>query len=347
MRIAFRVDASLVIGSGHVMRCLTLADEMRSRGSHPLFLCRELPGDLISFIESRGYPVVRLKIAEDLCWEEDARQCTSALLADGGVEWLVVDSYNLDASWESLLRSAARRLFVIDDLADRPHDCDVLLDQNYYLDAATRYDGLTPAHCRTLIGPAFTLLRGEFQATRTKLRERDGHIRRILVFFGGSDLGNETLKTVQAIDTLNQPAIAVDVIIGQQNPHRNDLESYASILPGVTTHFNVSNMAEMVAAADLYVGAAGTTTWERCCLGLPSLVITVAANQVQATRDLDQLGVLTFLGDSSSVTSEQIAAAIRDCMSAPERMKSQANKGLQLVDGRGALRCVEAFNLRS
>lgn len=345
MKVAFRADASLTIGSGHVMRCLTLADEMRNRGAQPIFICRELQGNLISFIESQGYPVARLDLEDDgsACWEADAQLSTMALLADGGVEWLVVDSYRLGAAWEASLRTVASKLFVIDDLADRLHDCDVLLDQNFYVDAESRYGRLTPESCRRLLGPVFTLLRTEFAIARANLRIRDGIIRRILVFFGGSDLGNETLKTLQALLSLKHVGIAVDLVVGLQNTHRHYLETFAALQESVTVHFQVSNMAELLAAADLYVGAAGTTTWERCCLGLPSLVITVADNQVQATKDLDQLGVLTYLGNGNSVAADQIAAAVEGCILSPARMIKQAEKGLALVDGHGAFRCAEAI----
>jgi len=343
MKVAFRVDASLKMGSGHVMRCLTLADELQREGAESLFMCREMRGDLINFIESRGYPVLRLKIQTETfsSWHGDASQCIQALFIEGCVDWLIVDSYFLSAPWETMLRSVARKIFVIDDLANRIHDCDIILDQNYYVSGVTRYDNLIPDGCCKLLGPRYSLVRKEFLEARAILRKRDGHIRRILVFFGGCDAGNETLKALNAIRIFNHPEILVDVIVGSQNPYRDELNVVAASVAGMTTHHNVSNMAEFIAASDLYVGAAGTTTWERCCLGLPSLVITVAANQVETTVHLHQLGVLSYLGDSRMVTAEQLSLGIKECTLFPERMKVQSEKGLTLVDGYGAEYCTD------
>lgn len=356
MRIAVRIDASRQIGIGHFMRCLTLADALKQRGVELRFVSRYLPTHLRDMLEARNYEFIILNskannnITGDLPhahWlgiSQDAdAQDTIQALSGQAWDWLVVDHYALDARWESVLRQAVRHVLVIDDLADRQHDCDILLDQNYYVNMLTRYDRLTSKACRMLLGPNFALLRDEFIMARTKIRKRDGKIRRILVFFGGGDLGNETLKALQALQKINCSELAIDVIIGQQNSYRNDLEIFAASLENVTTHFNVSNMSDLVAAADLYVGAAGTTTWERCCLGLPSLVITVAANQVKATRDLDCSGVLTYLGESCSVTAEQITFAIAECISSPSRMIKQSEKGLALVDGRGVSLCVESI----
>ena len=343
MNIAFRVDASSQIGTGHVMRCLTLADELQKVGGRSLFLCRVLQGDLIHFIEARGYDVVRLQIEESNSpsWEDDACQCVNALI--GGVEWLVVDCYSLDICWETLLRTVAKQIFVIDDLADRPHNCDVLLDQNYYVDSVNRYKGLIPVESSQLLGPLFSLLRSQFMEARSGIRKRDGHIRRILVFFGGSDLKNESLRVLQAIRNMKYPEVCVDLIIGMQNPHRYKLKTFASSLKWITIHYQVSNMAELIAAADLYVGAGGTTTWERCCLGLPSLVITVAANQIPSTKDLHQLGVLTYLGTSDMVTFNQLSTAIENCVVSPEKMKAQSESGFALVDGLGTSRCTQVI----
>jgi len=345
MNIAFRVDASNQIGTGHVMRCLTLADELQKAGGRSLFLCKVLQGDLIHFIEARGYDVVRLQIEESNSpsWDDDACQCVNALIFAGGVDWLVVDCYSLDIGWETLLRTVAKKIFVIDDLADRPHNCDVLLDQNYYVDSVTRYEGLIPAASSQLLGPLFSLLRPQFMEARSGIRKRDGHIRRILVFFGGSDLQNESLRVLQAMRNLTYPEVCVDLIIGMQNPHRYELKTFAASLKWITIHYQVSNMAELIAAADLYVGAAGTTTWERCCLGLPSLVITVAANQIPSTMDLHQLGVLTYLGASGMVTFNQLSMAIENCVVSPEKMKAQSDSGFALVDGLGTSRCAQVI----
>lgn len=356
MRIAVRTDASHQIGIGHFMRCLTLADALKQRRAEIRFVSRNLPKYLRGMVETRGYELIMLDsrasetITADLPhahWlgtsQDVDAQGTIRAISDQTWDWLVVDHYALDARWESALRQSTRNILVIDDLADRQHDCDILLDQNYFVDALTRYDCLTSKDCGMLLGPGFALLRNEFARARARLRKRDGKIRRILVFFGGSDLGNETLRALQVLQKINHSGIAIDVVIGPQNLYRNEVEAFAASMEDVATHYNVPNMAELIAGADLYIGAAGTTTWERCCLGLPSQVITVASNQVQATRDLESLGVLTYLGESCSVTAEQVTTAVTDCILSPLRMVEQSEKCLALVDGRGASRCVDTM----
>ena len=358
MRLCVRADASAQIGTGHIMRCIALADELRIQGAEVSFVCREHAGHLIQLIEQKGYPVERLQnpdkeysaTSEDIAhaawlgvsWEQDAAE-TIAALGKARPDWLIIDNYSIDSRWEDELRPHADKTMVIDDLADRLHDCDLLLDQNLYQAMETRYDNLVPDKCKRLLGPKYALLRPEFTVARKNLRQRDGQVRRVLVFFGGVDATNETLKTLLAIQHLNRPDLLIDVVIGAQNPHRGKLESMTSSLEGVTTHFQVTNMAELIARADLYVGAAGTTTWERCCLGLPSLVITVAANQVHATRYLDSLGVLAYLGESGTVDRERLSTAIEACMMSKQRLKAQSEDGQELVDGFGASRCADAI----
>lgn len=219
MKVAFRADASVGIGSGHVMRCLTLAGELKEAGAQIIFICRECEGNLCDLIEKQGIPVARIS-GELQSWEADAFQSLEALKKYGKADWLVVDHYSLDHRWEAGIRNAAEKIMVIDDLADRIHDNDLLLDQNLYEDLENRYNGLAPPHCIKLLGPRYALLRPEFRKARASLRKRDGIIRRILVSFGGSDPSNETAKALEAIGLLGKPEIAVDVVVGSSNPHR-------------------------------------------------------------------------------------------------------------------------------
>ena len=287
MRVVFRVDSSLDIGTGHVMRCLTLGERLKESGIAVTFICRDLPGNLSGYIESRGFAVQRLPAPSTLTaaglsthnygawlgvhWQDDAAQTAELLAQSGAVDWLVVDHYALDAGWERRLRPLVQKIMAIDDLANRTHDCDLVLDQNFYLDLEDRYDRLVPTQCVKLLGPRYALLRPEFRQARKNLRERDGQVKRILVFFGGSDAGNETAKALEAIRLLNRPEIAVDVVVGGINPHRRQIEELCAGWPATTCHCQVNNMAELMAGADLAIGAGGTTTWERCCLGLPSV----------------------------------------------------------------------------
>lgn len=350
MQVVLRADASLQIGIGHVMRCLTLADEMRARGADCHFICRAQPGNLVTLLQARGFAVTELpEGAMDFrpamgeggaptahaqwlgCdWQTDAKQ-TQEVVEAIRPDWLVVDHYALDARWESFLRSCARRLMVIDDLADREHDCDLLLDQNLYTNTATRYLGLVPAACEMLLGPAYVLLRPEFTGASPRARQRDGCIRRILVFFGGSDPTNQTKNVLVALGMLNLREIAVDVVIGSSNPHRLQLQDLIRSLPNVALHCQVSNMAELIVRADLGIGAGGVAMWERCYLGLPTITVVFADNQVRTTEDVAGLGAIKYLGRCNSFTEYEYKKAIKEMIDSPGEVRRMAEISRDLV----------------
>ncbi len=289
MKVAIRADASVSIGTGHVMRCRSLAHALQERGAQ------------VDFLE-----------------ESEIRS----------TDWIVVDKYTLNAEWETRMRGKAARIMVIDDLADRQHDCDVLLDQNYFPNAEDRYKGLVPERCRRLLGPHYALLRPEFARQRKTLRERDGRVQRVLVSLGGVDRGNETSNIISLLKPFR---VAVDVVAGSMNPNADRI-ALECAQAGFTFHRQASNMAELMAAADLAIGAGGSTTWERCCLGLPTLQVAISHDQFATSSALASLGVIFFCG--KSVTEE----ALRDVLSDPNRLKDQSVRMRQLVDGEGARR---------
>jgi UDP-2,4-diacetamido-2,4,6-trideoxy-beta-L-altropyranose hydrolase len=359
MKVVIRTDASLEIGSGHVMRCLTLATALRKAGADVSFICRKSAGDACARIGAMGFAVWRLPggiqdgpatdkppharwLGTD--WKTDATLTAKALAAVPRANWLVVDHYALDENWESFMRNSATRIMVLDDLADRPHDCDLLLDQNFYRQQNNRYAGLIPLHCQQLLGPANALLRPEFAAARQHLRKRSGEVAQILVFFGASDLENATLKTLRGMSLLDRKAIRLDVVLGVNHPDRATVRDFCASMPQCSCHDFVDDMAELMAAADLYIGAAGTTTWERCCLGLPSLVITVAENQAMAIRDLEQAEAMRILGASAEVSAEKIMRAVQDVLNTPDKLMTYSRVSMNLVDGLGTQRVIDAMH---
>lgn len=360
MKIIFRADASIQIGSGHVMRCLTLADRLRERGATVHFICRELPGHLGGLLVDKGYPVGWLPApgSDDpaipthtahsawlgVPWQADAEQPRAMLAGLPEVDWLIVDHYALDRTWEAQMRPLVERIMVIDDLADRPHDCDLLLDQNLYPNLEHRYDNLVPTDCRKLLGPRYALLRPEFGEARKTLRVRDGSIRRILIFFGGSDPTNETTKALEAIRLLDRPDINVDVVVGETNPHKEKVKTLCATLPNVIYHCQVSNMAELMAAADLAIGAGGATTWERCCLGLPSVVCIIADNQVEMTNALANDGCLLSLGWCLSLTAASIGRVIETLNACKGLLQFLGDRTAELVDGHGVERVIRSLS---
>lgn len=339
------------------MRCLALAGELQRNGSDVTMVSRAHPGHLASLATAAGCRVICLSSSNaspvpatgkyaswlGVSQADDALQTLEALAALGGCDLLVVDHYGLDARWEAALRPQAKRLMVIDDLADRPHDADVLLDQNLYANMEGRYAGLVPSSCKQLLGPGYALLRPEFAQARQNIRQRDGSIRRIFVFFGGSDVTNETSKALEALDALDLQGIEVDVVIGAANRHHDAIASLCAKMPGAQLHRQVTHMAGLMAAADLALGAGGSTTWERCALGLPALVVSVAENQVAIANGVDEAGAHRHLGLFSDVSTGRLAAAIDEVRLAPAALRKMSQSALALVDARGCERVAMAL----
>lgn len=355
MRIIFRTDSSLQIGSGHVMRCLTLADELRQRGAGIVFVCREHPGNLISMIEGKGHPVVRLAQSADeftaaaddvahaawlgVTWQQDAAE-TIAAMEKELPGWLVVDHYALDRRWEEALRPHIGRIMVIDDLADRAHDCDLLLDQNLYEGMETRYDTLVSKSCHKMLGPKYALLRPEFVTARKNLRQRDGQVKRVLVFFGWVDPTNETEKALQALTGINDRQFDVDVVVGSGNLHKEQIQKICKVNDRLHYHCQVDNMAELMAKADLAIGAGGCTTWERCFLGLPTIASIIALNQTETTLAVARREAIWCLGTIENVCPQKLANAIENALANPSACRAMGENALQLMGTSTETSCI-------
>jgi UDP-2,4-diacetamido-2,4,6-trideoxy-beta-L-altropyranose hydrolase len=349
MNIAIRTDASLQMGTGHLMRCLTLADALRQRGGLIRFVSRHMTPHLQAMLADHGHELTRLDATphagatdelDHAAWlgtsqAQDAKETLHAL-SDRQWDWLIVDHYALDARWESMLRGAVRSIAVIDDLADRRHDCDMLLDQNIQHIHGGAYAGKVPDHCELLLGPRFALLREEFRELREGVRPRNGPVARVLIFLGGVDAADYTGRALDAYVSLGLAGVHVDVVIGSQHPKRALLEAQCSE-HGFVCHVQTTRMAELMAAADLSIGAGGSATWERCCLGLPTLAICVADNQRKLITDAAFEGLLyapQVNNDWTTVVARHVKALIEN----PPLRNFISRRGMDAVDGRGAQR---------
>jgi UDP-2,4-diacetamido-2,4,6-trideoxy-beta-L-altropyranose hydrolase len=343
MMIVFRTDASVNIGTGHVMRCLALSDALCQIGSPRIaFISKELPENLLTKIKSKGFEVFCFDQEPVSGWQDDSLQTIAILKQLGETpDWLITDHYELDKNWQMAIRPYVRQLMAIDDLANRSQDCDILLDQNFYKNFQTRYDDLIPKHCRKLLGTKYALLRPEFKTLREKISPRDGSIRQILIFFGGSDPSNETEKALNALRLLNCADIAADVVVGGANPRKEEIRAICDMLSQTTFHCDTPDMAKLMAEADLAVGAGGTSNWERSCMGLPSLVITVAPNQEEVTAAMADEGWLICLGASENVTADTICAALKMLIRTPNLLKFMSKACMNLADGQGAIRTAQ------
>lgn len=346
MVVFFRVDSSNLIGSGHLMRCLTLAQRYRKDGHSVAFVCRALEGNLASLVKKQDFQLHMLSAAEKdetltgydkwltVTQERDAAETVALIQKMGKVNRLVVDSYAIDETWEKIVRPCTNEIFVIDDLANRRHDCDILLDQNYYLNKYERYMGLVPEHCKMLLGPKYALLRDEFYKAKEKRKPRDGQLHTILVFYGGVDATDETSKAIKALTSLKSNGelsqVEVAVIVGASNVRKDDIANLCHKL-GFRYLCQVNNMAELMAEADLMLGAGGSTTWERCFLGLPAIVTAVAENQFQICDDCAATGSIYYLGHWDEVSVEKIKMAIHK-INNPEIFLRMQKKMIDLFD---------------
>jgi UDP-2,4-diacetamido-2,4,6-trideoxy-beta-L-altropyranose hydrolase len=352
MEIVFRCDASSQIGTGHFMRCLTLADALKQRGAQIRFVSRQLPAHLCDMLAAKGMELASLDNnnasappTDDLAhahWlgTSQAQDAADSIQALSGQtwEWLIVDHYALDARWESALRPIAKQIMVIDDIADRQHDCDVLLDQNFYTDMQTRYTGKVPSHCQLLLGPRYAMLRDEFRQLHEQIKPRIGPVNRVLIFFGGVDADNYTGRAIEALYEIDIPELHVDVVIGAQHPCREQIKA-ACEQHSFICHVQTNRMADLMAAADLAIGAGGSATWERCCLGLPTFAICTAVNQKKQIADAAQNGFL-YTPSLGTVWTAVIKNHITALLENENLRWLISSRAMQAVDGRGVLRII-------
>lgn len=355
-RVLIRCDASNLIGSGHVIRCRTLARVLHKRGVDVTFICRSQLGDLISCLEKEfcvlSLPQQELSACEGLkqralysAWLGCDQGCDASLtlkaIKDAGIttiNWLVVDHYGIDSKWEEIVKHGLAdmkifpKLLVIDDLADRSHIADIILDQNYSCHSnTTRYKALVPRKCIQLLGPHYALLADEY-AKRDLPPRKLKEVKRVLIFFGGVDRNNLTCRALEALKDSGLSHLQIDVVIGLQAIYFKQVQKLVSLLPNATLYCGLPSLAPLMAHADLCLGAGGSTTWERACLGLPTLAVAAAENQIPIAESLDKKNYQKLLGDASTVTVEMIRSAIYDYIAKPWGYKS----GSSLTDGWGS-----------
>ncbi len=361
MEVFFRTDASLNIGSGHVMRCLTLADVLKNDGAQCHFICREHPGNLIALIREKGFQVSTLSVETETSelaslkvsrysswlgadWQTDAEQ-TRKVIGSRIADWLIVDHYAIDQSWEHVLRSTCNKLMVIDDLADRTHDCDLLLDQNLGREV-NDYKTLVPQGCKVLVGPHYALLRPEFADMReySLNRRSESQLRHTLIIMGGVDQNNATGRILKALKSCPHPDdMRITVVMGVHAPWLSQVRALAAQMSVPTeVKVNVIDMAQLMAESDLAIGAAGSTSWERCCLGLPTLILVLAENQRQGAAALEKSGSAIVLDDMDLATST-LEFKLTQFMSAGTFGQMSQSSSL-ITDGKGAGRVQAALS---
>lgn len=340
------------------MRCLALADCIKNQGGRAHFVCSETTADTERRIERGGHSLSRIVIQHsaalaDAAWDRaiddhpaqrsDAAH-SLAVAADPRADWVVMDHYALDRTWSSAIRPSARVL-VIDDLANRPHDCDILLDQTFGR-STDSYSDLVPQGTDILVGSAFALMRPEFSVARKASLARKARIappERILISLGMTDpdgLSASMLDHVLAADD----TINIDVVAGSMSPGLSRLHAVAQRNARVRIHIDVTDMAELMQCADLAIGAAGSTSWERCCLGLPSLTLVLAENQRLIGSHLESAGAHRLAPDPASPAFTNALSEILQDHAGRMEMSRRAS---MLVDGLGTQRVYDAMCART
>jgi len=344
MRVVFRVDASAEVGFGHLSRCINLAEVLRSRGNEVSFVCRDEQAKSFRALEDRLFATVllpMLAVGEPVNQKVDAQQTIQALQGKRP-EWLIVDNYLLSKDWEQLLRPHVAKIAVIEDLSGRGHDCDLLLDQNYSERSAASFEKFIPNTCELLLGPRFALIGEQFRRLRELKSRPASELKRIVVFCGGSDPQNLTQQVIDEISCSELGNVAVDVVVGAQNK-TFDREAALKVNANIKIHDAGGEFAQTMSLADLAIGAGGTTLWERMCLGVPSIVVSVAENQIFACEKLGRDGLVNYLGAQSSLKPGAIRNAAIDAKTKFVSLFDQIERGQILVDGRGCERVAEVM----
>ncbi len=316
MRVVFRVDSSQRVGSGHLIRCLTLADLMKSYGMEVCFICRNLDGSMVSLPKSRGYKVILLPCAEydaslsgyaswlTVSQERDAQETVEILCSLGIVDLVVVDSYALDQVWERVIRPFTKCIFVIDDLANRIHDCDYILDQTFGAEVEKRYDSCVSKRTKQFLGVSYVLMKPVFYSMRNKCCVRKT-VKKVFVFYGGSDDTNETQKVLKAISHNGFIQFHFIILVGSINKNKDIIKMECAHLKNVEYYCQVDNVEEYIAQSDVALAAPGGNTWERCMLGLPSIMTVTADNQRKIAKQIEESGAGISIGWHSNITSSE------------------------------------------
>lgn len=333
-QIMFRVDASPEIGMGHAIRCLSLADALKSKGCPVAFVMRACPEFVSNRVGEHGIQLYSLE--GDFSAAGDVLQTRNIIDSCAGETWLVVDHHGLGASWEKGIRGGCAGLIAIDDHARNDHDCDILIDQNFGADDEDVYPGRVPTDCLQLLGPRYALLAPDYAHHHSREVAGGESVRRILVNLGGGDTGKLYRETIEALSGLH--GLEIDVVANSSTPGLSWLESACAERPNFSLHVDVPGMADLLVKADLAIGSGGASNWERLCLGVPAILVNVAENQVQPNQRLAEGGYALCLGSAESVDAELLRGAVLALAADGGNRSRMARAGAQLVDGRGAER---------
>ena len=338
--LLIRADANARIGTGHLMRCLALAQGWKARGRQATFITACESESLRHRLSDEDFQVITLEQSHPN--PADWGATSQALAAHPGA-WVVLDGYHFDPAYQRQIKETGHRLLVIDDMAHLDHYyADLVLNQNINAERS-RYSCELYTHL--LLGTRYVLLRSEFLAWREWQREVPQVARKVLVTLGGSDPNNQTLKVIQAMQQIAVDGLEAVVVVGASNPHFQELQSVARNSQfTIRLVQNVTDMSELMAWADVAVSAGGSTCWEMAFMGLPNVILVLAENQRGVAEGLGTLGIALNLGWYAEISELELAQTLEMLIANPAYRKAMSEKGRQLVDGAGANSVVSAMN---
>ncbi|MFN8370973.1 MAG: UDP-2,4-diacetamido-2,4,6-trideoxy-beta-L-altropyranose hydrolase [Bacteriovoracaceae bacterium] len=341
--ILFRVDSSFKLGSGHLVRCLTLAQQILKTTTNTItFITRKDDGNFNHLIKNNPeIKIIELPTEPDFDIKDDSIKTAEILKSFNSVDLLIIDHYQIDITWELVVQNHTKKIMVIDDLYNREHSCDFLLDQNI-INLTNPYSNLVKKACTFFLGPSYALLREQFLDQKKQMNELANleTINSILLFFGGSDPENETIKAIIAVTSMNFKKIRCIV------PNNFKVKEFIKNFEqheNIEFLSNVQDMASLLINTDLYVGAGGSITWERCCLGVTGVVVSIADNQTEIAEQLDQQKFHYYLGTTKEVTVTSYIRTISEIIANLDELNNYRRKSFQLVDGLGVEKIVESI----
>ena len=334
--IFIRVDSSTKIGYGHLIRCLALADTLK-KSFKINFICTNLNGNLISQICKKKFEVFRFNTkSQRINVKKDAEKTISIIKKHRNKKsLLILDSYILSQEWENRVKPYVKRLIVIDDLMNRKHSCDLIIDQNLHTQMNSLYTKSVPKNCVKLLGPDYAILRNQFIAQRKYARIRSLPIKNILVSFGGTDNENHTLHALTSLKKLNSD-VNVNVVTGTANIGKKIIKNFCKKNFNYNYFEQVENMVKLMQVADLCIGSSGTTTWERCCVGLPAIAIVASNDQKDIASAVSKNKCIINLGKIKKSDNVNYVRLMKNLKNS--ELQNMSRNCMKLVDGKGAAR---------
>ena len=332
-KIFFRVDSGTKIGYGHLIRCLSLAENLK-KYYKVIFISSNLQGNIINELKIKKFPVYKLKsYSNHIDEKNDAKKTILLIKKYGGQKNLmIVDNYGLSKKWENMIKPHVEKLVVIDDLVKRSHNCDLLVDQNVHTKMNGNYDKLVPNDCIQLLGPKYAMVRDQFVNLRKISKIRTFPIKRILVSFGGSDIENQTLPLLKIIKKSNLD-IHMDVIVGKSNLNKSRIKKICSTNKKFNYFEQTNKIPKLMLSADISIGSGGSTNWERCCLGLPAIISIVSKDQIDVTKALLEKKCIINLGDIKRLKNNDYLNAIISLNK--KVLNKMSQQSFRLIDGKG------------